>query len=171
MEYKYRKGSINDVEQLKALGKKSWSVFKDALTTDAWEQLYSNISNINTYLTLLETADCFVCLGEENKIIGMAFLVPSGNATDIYEAGWCSIRFVSVDPDFNGKGIGKALTLECIRQAQNNQENIIALHTSELMQNARHIYEQLGFTILKEIPPRFNKRYWVYTLNLKPEVI
>jgi uncharacterized protein (DUF1810 family) len=34
------------------------------------------------------------------------------------------------------------------------------------MDAARHIYESLGFTILKEIPNRFGKRYWLYTLNI-----
>jgi len=96
----------------------------------------------------------------------MAFLVPSGNPTDIYRKEWSYIRFVSVDPEFTGRGIGRKLTMMCIDKARANGENIIALHTSEIMGNARHIYESLGFRVLKEIDRRLGKRYWLYTLNL-----
>jgi len=92
--------------------------------------------------------------------------VPNGNPTDIYLTEWCYIRFVSVDPDFRGKGIGKKLTNLCIEKAKENGEQTIALHTSELMDDARHIYESLGFEIVKEIAPRLGKRYWLYKLEL-----
>jgi len=35
-----------------------------------------------------------------------------------------------------------------------------------MMDKARHIYESLGFKILKEIVPRLGKKYWLYTLDL-----
>lgn len=96
----------------------------------------------------------------------MAFLIPKGNPSDIYDKDWCSIRFVTVDPDFGGQGIGRKLTTICIDRAIQNGEKIIALHTSELMNNARHIYESLGFKIVREIDPRLGKRYWLYLLQL-----
>jgi len=46
------------------------------------------------------------------------------------------------------------------------KEKTIALHTSEFMDAARHIYEGLGFIMVKEIPPRYGKRYWLYRLDL-----
>jgi len=42
----------------------------------------------------------------------------------------------------------------------------MALHTSEMMRSARHIYEKIGFNILKEIEPRLGVKYWLYTLEL-----
>jgi hypothetical protein len=35
-----------------------------------------------------------------------------------------------------------------------------------MMHKARHIYESLGFTILREIEPRLGKKYWLYTLDI-----
>lgn len=96
----------------------------------------------------------------------MAFLVPSGNPTDIYQADWCYIRFVSVHPEFSGKCIGRQLTEKCIEVAKSNNEQILALHTSEMMQKARHIYESLGFAILRELEPRLGKKYCLYTLAI-----
>ena len=96
----------------------------------------------------------------------MAFLVPNGNPTDIYEQEWSYIRFVSVEPKFDGQGIGRRLTNMCIDLAKQNGEKAIALHTSETMDKTRHIYESLGFRILKKIDQRLGKRYWLYKLDL-----
>lgn len=84
----------------------------------------------------------------------MAFLVPRGNPTEIYEKDWSYTRLVSVNPDFVGQGIGRKLTSICIEAAKQSGEKTIALHTSELMDNARHIYESFGFKILREIDQR-----------------
>lgn len=96
----------------------------------------------------------------------MAFLISSGNPTDIYLKEWSYIRFISVDPDYSGLGIRRKLTSMCIDLAIQNGEKTIALHTSEIMDKARQLYESLGFKILKEIDPRLGKKYWLYKLDL-----
>lgn len=161
-----RPGNIGDLEQLRRLALRSWAQFQDELTPENWQILFNIINNEDAYTALLGSSDCIVCETPDKAIIGMAFLVPSGNATEIYKAEWCIIRFLSVDPAYGGKGIGRQLTEKCIELAKSNNEQTIALHTSEMMNRARHIYESLGFTILREIEPRFGKKYWVYTLDL-----
>ena len=54
----------------------------------------------------------------------------------------------------------------CIDNARENGEKIIGLHTSEVMDTARHMYESLGFTVYKEIDRIFGVRYWLYNMNL-----
>jgi ribosomal protein S18 acetylase RimI-like enzyme len=103
---------------------------------------------------------------ENNKIVGTAYIIPSGNPTDLFKKEWSYIRMVSVNPNYQGQGIAKALTKMCIAFAKQNKEKTIALHTSEFMDAARHIYENMGFKILKEIPALFGKKYWLYTLEL-----
>jgi ribosomal protein S18 acetylase RimI-like enzyme len=164
---KYRQANISDVEQLRTLALKSWAQFETALTPENWQRLYGNLDNPNTYVDLLNNSYALVCENNYNKIVGMSFLVPGGNPTEIYLSEWCYIRFVSVDPDYGGQGIGRSLTEQCIEVAKRNSEATIALHTSEMMNKARHIYESLGFTILREIEPRLGKKYWLYTLDLK----
>lgn len=163
---KFRKGHNGDLEQLRILGMASWKQFENVLTPDNWQKLFSNVSRKETYIELLAQSHCFVCEREGGAIIGMAFLVPSGNPTDIYPADWRYIRFVSVHPEFTGKGIGRQLTRQCVEIAKSNNEHTVALHTSEMMHTARHIYESLGFTILRELEPRLGKKYWLYTLAL-----
>ena len=162
----FRQGHFDDVEQLRRLALASWSQFQNDLTPENWQKLSDNLNNIATYLELLEKSCCFVCENADKEIIGMAFLVPKGNPTEIYKPEWCYIRFVTVDPKCSGKGIGRLLTEKCIEMAKINNEQTIALHTSELMNKARHIYESLGFTVLREIEPRLGKKYWLYTLDL-----
>ncbi len=80
--------------------------------------------------------------------------------------GWSYIRMVGVHPHYAGRGIGKQLTQRCIDFAISSDEQVIALHTSEYMNAARHIYESLGFKQMKELEPRYGKRYWLYQLEL-----
>lgn len=161
-----RAGNIDDLEQLRELALRSWAQFQDELTVENWQKLFNILNDKETYIELLGNSECIVCEAANKDIIGMAFLVPSGNATEIYKAEWCIIRFLSVDPTYSGLGIGRQLTEKCIELAKSNSEQTIALHTSEMMNTARHIYERLGFTILREIDPRFGKKYWLYTLDL-----
>lgn len=162
----YRIGNYKDIQQLRALGVKSWSQYQNELTNENWEKLYQGLNNLDTYKSLLDQSECLVCVNQEEEIIGMSFLVPKGNPTDIYDENWCYIRFVSVNPDYRGNGIGAELTKWCIQSALKNDEQTIALHTSEIMKSARKLYEKIGFKILKEIEPRLGVKYWLYTLEL-----
>jgi len=163
----YRKGNNSDLEQLRELGLKSWTQFKNELTDDNWKSLSETIGSHKSYSNLLKTSECIVCENETKEIVGMAFLVPNGNPNEIYDEKWCHLRFVSVNPNYRGNGIGKKLTELCIESAIEKKEKTMALHTSEIMGSARHIYEKMGFEILKEIEPRLGVKYWLYTLELK----
>lgn len=167
MELNYRSANLSDAEQLKMLAINSWSQFKNDLTPEFWKELYTNLSNKNTFTTLIENSKSFVCETTSKEIVGMAFLVSSGNPTDIYDTNWSYIRYVSVNPKYRGYGIGRKLTQKCIDYAKENNERYIALHTSIMMINARHLYENLGFKILNELEPRLGKQYWLYLLNLE----
>ena len=162
----FRTGNKNDLNQLKALGVTAWTQFKNILTKDHWNELNQSLNNLDTYSNLLEISECVICENEKKEVIGMAFLTPKGNPTEIYDKNWCHLRFVSVNPTYRGNKIGEILTKKCIEIAIKNNEQIMALHTSEIMESAIHIYEKIGFKILKEIQPRLGVRYWLYTLDL-----
>ncbi|XZF14602.1 GNAT family N-acetyltransferase [Chitinophagaceae bacterium MMS25-I14] len=165
MNLLYRIATPKDLPQLKALGIVAYTQYKSLLPADGWKVLEANISKDETYIDLLNQSMCVVCEAD-GTIAGMAYLVPAGNPTEIYPADWCCVRFVAVHPAFSGKGIGKRMMKWCIRRANETGEHTIALHTSELMHAARHIYESMGFEIVKEIAPRFGMRYWLYKMEL-----
>jgi ribosomal protein S18 acetylase RimI-like enzyme len=74
---------------------------------------------------------------------------------------------VGVHLAWSGKGIAKKLTAMCIEEAKELREKTIMLHTSEFMDAARHIYENLGFRRIRDIGQRFGKMYYLYCLELK----
>ena len=166
MNLSYRLGTKDDLKGIKSLALKSWSPFQKQLTAEHWNTLYKNISSDKTYEELLNQSISLLCIADDGNIIGMGFLVLSGNPTDIYLNEWSYIRFVSVDHKYAGQGIGKNLTQMCIEKAKEKGEKIIALHTSEMMENAIHIYESLGFKILRALENRLGKRYWLYKLDI-----
>lgn len=164
MELNYRKGNLEDKEKLQALGILSYSQHQHAMTPENWNKYNSFMSNPDTFTNLMSTSTCFLC-EYENEIIGMAFLVSNGHPTEMFDEKWSYIRMVGVNPKFNGKGIAKKLTEMCINLAIETKENYIALHTSEFMNAARHIYEGFGFKIVRELS-RYDKKYWIYLLEL-----
>jgi N-acetylglutamate synthase-like GNAT family acetyltransferase len=94
---KYREGNSDDVAELQKLALISYGQFQNTLTEENWNKLRAHITNENLFPHLVETSKGFVC-EHENEIVGMAFLVPKGNPTKIFEEGWSYIRMVGVDP-------------------------------------------------------------------------
>jgi ribosomal protein S18 acetylase RimI-like enzyme len=161
----YRHGSMDDLPQLKELGIISYAEFSKVFTHDNWEIMNNNLHNEERLADIINRSKVFVCEASDT-IVGMAYLVPGGNPTNIYPADWSYIRMVGVHPGHRGLGIGKRLTGMCVDAAIENGEKIIGLHTSEVMNAARHVYESLGFSIFKEIDRIFGVRYWVYKRDL-----
>jgi ribosomal protein S18 acetylase RimI-like enzyme len=161
----YREGSIKDKEQLKKLGIVSYAQFSNILTPDNWATLNTFLHDENKLLDLINKSKIYVAL-DQDEIIGMAYIIPNGNPWDIFKGEWSYIRMLGVNPEYQGQGVAKTLIKMCINQAKQTNEETIALHTSEFMNAARHIYEGLGFRILREVEPRFGKKYWLYTLDL-----
>ncbi len=162
----YRTAIESDLKQLKSLGLLAYGQFQNVLGNENWELMKANHNNDDTYLNVLKLAKCFVC-ENANELVGMAFLMPNGNPTAIFEKEWCYIRLVGVHPKFEGRGIGRKLTQQCIDFAKESGEEIIALHTSEFQNAARHIYESLGFVKQKDLDLIFGKQYYLYALKLK----
>jgi ribosomal protein S18 acetylase RimI-like enzyme len=161
----YREGINEEKETLKQLGILSYNQFSKILSPADWDTMDRFLNNDKMWDQLVNNSKIFVC--EDNgKMIGMAYLVPSGNPTHIYPADWSYVRMVGVDPAYRGKGIAKRLTQMCVDYARQSNEKIVGLHTSEKMDDARHIYESVGFAKYKEIDPIYGMKYWVYKLEL-----
>lgn len=164
--YLYRNGNENDIGQMQALGLAAYGQFQYVLPKEGWEKMAANCGSRETYLDLLSKGQSFVCV-DGDKFIGMAFLIPSGNPFMFFQSSWSYIRLVAVAPGYEGRGIGRKLTMLCVQHAKQTGEKIVALHTSEFQSAARHIYESMGFTVLKALDPMYGKCYWLYTLDME----
>ena len=129
MELHYTEGTTADIKHLLALGILAYGQFQQILTEENWNTMYTNVSSEKTYTDLIEKSRCFVCMAN-NEIVGMAYLMPSGNPTKIFQADWSYIRMVGVNPRFEGRGIAKKLTQLCIECAIEKKEKNIVRRTS-----------------------------------------
>ena len=89
----------------------------------------------------------------DGNLAGSVALFPA--RTDAYEGfveemDYPEIRMLAVAPEFQGKGIAKALISECIRRAKEQGFHKIGLHTGDFMKNAMKLYEGFGFKRLPQ---------------------
>lgn len=164
-----REGHINDLTFVMKLAMESWQQFESVLAPESWKQMHAILETKQNFVDLITQSHSFLCETESGELIGMSFLVPSGNPTTLYDADQSYIRFVTVSPQHSGKKLGQILTEKCIDKARELNEQVIRLHTSEMMPAARHIYKKLGFEIVRELEPIFGKRYWLYELRVGEE--
>jgi len=79
----------------------------------------------------------------------MKFYGSGGTATREQNAS--GFRLLAVDPSVRGQGIGKLLSIECIRKAKEHQNSQVVIHTTKAMQVAWKMYENLGFKRSKDL--------------------
>ena len=164
-ELTYRRANAFDAPNIVGLTVNAYHDYKAVLAPADWARMETNLVNESLFVELLSKAAAFVC-ETDNQLAGVIFLVPSGNPTTIFPADWSYIRLLGVDPKYRGLGIGRKLTQLCVQHAQATHEIGVALHTSEFMNAARKMYEDLGFKQEKELVPMYGKRYWLYKLSL-----
>ena len=110
---------------------------------------YKMLANIGE-LTKNPETELLVAVSQAGKIAGgvvyfgdMQYYGSGGTATK--EKNASGFRLLAVDPSVRGKGIGKLLTLECIRKAEEKKQFKVVIHTTKAMQVAWKMYEKLGF--------------------------
>ena len=160
----YRRANASDVPNIVELILNAYHDYKAVLAPADWARMETNLANESLFVELLGKAAAFVC-ASDSQLAGVIFLVPKGNPTPIFSADWSYIRLLGVNPRYRGLGIGRNLTQLCVQHAQVTGELGVALHTSEFMDAARKMYEDMGFKQAKELAPMYGKRYWLYTLS------
>jgi GNAT superfamily N-acetyltransferase len=103
----------------------------------------------------------------QNQIAGaVSYFGPNIQKAPFFDQGWPIMRMLVVDPAFRGKGLGHALSTQCIARAKRDGSRVIALHTSPIMTIALPMYLRMGFVRAYDAPPIFGVPYAVYTKAL-----
>jgi ribosomal protein S18 acetylase RimI-like enzyme len=110
-----------------------------------------------------------IVVGELNGRIagGVAYIPPGKPKADYFDQTWPIIRMLVVHSSGRGRGLGRALTEECICRAKRDKAALIALHTTPIMKVALKMYLRMGFKFLRQAPPIFGVPYGVYTKALR----
>jgi ribosomal protein S18 acetylase RimI-like enzyme len=137
--------------------------YAHALTSDNWEIMRTNLSNV---AEVAKQGELIVALQDLELVGSVVYIPPGASDSQIFQPEWASLRLLAVSPPHRGQGIGAQLSLECIRRARQDNAETIALHTSELMVTASGIYERLGFDRDLELPHRLGIQFWRYVMKL-----
>lgn len=97
----------------------------------------------------------YVAVNDKNRVLGGIFY-----CSDLKEYGLklktnsgrtSAVRYLAVDDNFRGLGIGQTLVQACINHAKKDKKEKMFLHTLESMKEATKIYENQGFQRFKDI--------------------
>jgi GNAT superfamily N-acetyltransferase len=128
-----------------------------------WPAMQASLSKTSA---LSATGEVIVAEFEQRLAGAVAYFGPDVAKAPFFDQRWPVIRMLVVDPAFRGKGLGHALSAECIARARRDRSPIIALHTSPVMTVALPMYLRMGFVKACDAPPIFGVPYAVYTKAL-----
>lgn len=117
-----------------------------------WERYRQNI-----LATLADVQPAEQIVAElDRMILGNVLLYPAGTTLAAPDGASVrmllpEVRLLAVAPAARGRGIGAALMQECVRRAGASGAAAITLHTTDMMQVAMRLYEQMGFVRAPEL--------------------
>ncbi len=148
-EYVVRNAKPSEFDEIGKLMVKVYSQLEGFPKESEQPDYYEMLANIGEQTKKPET-ELLVAVSPEGKIAGgvvyfsdMKYYGSGGTATQEQNAS--GFRLLAVDPTTRGLGIGKLLTNECIRKAQEKKHRQVVIHTTMAMKVAWKMYENLGF--------------------------
>jgi GNAT superfamily N-acetyltransferase len=160
-DIKIRDYQSSDAEDLNRIAVLAFSQFCDHYQD--WPAMLAGLSKTSE---LSATGEIIVAEFQNRLAGAVAYFGPGSRKAPIFDRSWPIIRMLVVDPAFRGKGLGHALSQECIARAKRDRSPIIALHTSPIMTVALPMYLKMGFVKAYDVPPIFGVAYAVYTKAL-----
>jgi GNAT superfamily N-acetyltransferase len=139
-------------EEFSAIGKLMVEVYSqlDGFPKPSEQPVYYKLLENIGELTNKPETELLVAVSSEGQLAGavvyfgeMKNYGSGGTATK--EQNCSGFRLLAVNPTVRGKGIGKLLTLACIRKAQEKRNTQMIIHTTNAMQTAWKMYESIGF--------------------------
>jgi ribosomal protein S18 acetylase RimI-like enzyme len=127
------------------------AAYREYVPRDAPPPLQDYLDEIRDVRSRL--ADSTLILAEDDgRILGaVTYYADAGKEPHAaWPSGWANFRLLAVAPGARGKGAGRALTEECLVRARASGRTTMALHTTQMMQVARAMYERMGFVRVPE---------------------
>jgi ribosomal protein S18 acetylase RimI-like enzyme len=125
------------------------------------------LQSVGAMSTLAQTSELIVTLAEGRIAGAVGYVGPGRPKPAQFDPRWAIIRMLVVDPAARGRGLGRALTLECVRRAGRDRAAVIALHTSPFMTVALEKYLQLGSSLTRKARPSSGRRPRSMSSNLR----
>lgn len=147
-----------------------------AITVTAFETI-EGAGDLGGYADVLrDVADraqhalVLVAVGDEHDLLGGITYVghPENPYAEELAAGEVGIRMLAVSPRAQGRGVGRALTEACVRQARADGAARVSLHSTPWMVVAHRLYQSLGFvrTPQRDVDVSPDLRLMAFVLDL-----
>jgi len=148
-----------------------------ALTVTAFETI-EGAGDLGEYADVLrDVADraqhalVLVAVGDGHDLLGGITYVdhPENPYAEELAAGEVGIRMLAVAPHAQGRGVGRALTEACLRQARAEGAARVSLHSTPWMVVAHRLYQSLGFvrTPERDVDVSPDLRLMAFALDLE----
>ena len=151
----------SDAENLNRLAVAAFGQFRDHYQD--WPAMLAGLSKTSD---LSASGEVIIAELQAEFAGAVAYFGPNRPKAAFFDQSWPIIRMLVVDPAFRGKGIGHALSNDCLARARRDRAPLIALHTSPIMTVALPMYLKMGFVKAYDAPPIFGVAYAVYTKAL-----
>ncbi|HWC13481.1 MAG TPA: GNAT family N-acetyltransferase [Actinomycetota bacterium] len=148
-EIQVRVGDDADMEAARSVLQAAYAEYSKSFPEESWTPYLADI------LDLEGRADVSNLLIAQNhgQVVGCVSYYPPGSKasypSDSFTAHWpdewASFRLLAVDPAARGLGVGRRLTELCIERARGAGATAVGLHTTDVMEVARAMYERMGF--------------------------
>ena len=138
-----RDARLEELDEVSQLIRDAYQQYKNSIPEPSWKIYVENITDVRSRLKVSE-----LIVAEMNRrLVGTVtlYLKASSSSQEGWPGDWAGIRLLAVHPRYRSSGIGRALIEECIRRCRKHGIATIGLHTTELMDIARRIYERMGF--------------------------
>ncbi len=160
----FRSARENDFEQSFELGRIAFAQYERHLDEEDWKKFNNGLNDKIRIYNTFKRAEVIVAEARE-KVVGIVYIVPSGNKTEHFDNSWAYVRMLAVHPEYRNQGIAKQLMQLGIQCATSNGEKILALHTGSFMKEARGMYPKMGFDKIKNYM-LFGRTYTIYLKQL-----
>jgi GNAT superfamily N-acetyltransferase len=160
-DIKIRDYENSDAENLNRIAVSAFDQYRDQYQD--WPAMHAGLSKTSA---LSATGEVIVVEFQRQFAGAVAYFGPTSQKAPFFDQRWPVMRMLVVDPAFRGKGLGRALSTECIARARRDGSPIIALHTGPIMTVALAMYLKMGFVKAYDAPPIFGMAYAVYTKAL-----
>ncbi len=160
-----RDAGIEELDKVSGLLKHSYLEYKPQFPDDAWEMYLASITDIRSRFDKSQ----LIVAEVGRQLAGTVTLyLRAKDSDEIWPDGWAVIRLLGVDPRYRRMGIAKALMEECLDRCRKLSIATVGLHTTQIMNIALRMYENMGFVRVPEFDfhPRPGVTVMAYRLNL-----
>jgi ribosomal protein S18 acetylase RimI-like enzyme len=143
-----RNARSDELDEVSLLLKNAYQQYENFIRPEAWKSYLEDIMDVRSRL-----GESDLIVAELNhRLVGSVTLYLDGSHSfpEAWPRGWAVVRLLAVRPEYRSQGIGRALMEECIRRCRQAKVAAIGLHTTEVMDIARQMYERMGFVRMPE---------------------